>query len=44
MTYLFAGYTVLWTVIFVYLLTLQRRIARLQREVTALRSEDTGGK
>lgn len=42
MAYLFAGYTVLWTAIFLYLLTLHRRVGRLQREIMALERERPG--
>lgn len=35
--YLFAAYTVVWTVIFVYVLTLDRRARKAERELEALK-------
>ncbi|MET0152616.1 MAG: CcmD family protein [Candidatus Binatia bacterium] len=35
--YLFAAYTVVWVVLFVYLLSLDRRARRSERELAAIR-------
>ena len=35
--YLFAAYTVIWAVIFGYMLFMQRKQARLQRQIDLLR-------
>lgn len=34
--YLFAGYLVIWTILFLYIVFLQRRQQRLHRELEAL--------
>ncbi len=35
--YLFAAYTVVWTVLFLYLLSLDRRTRRAEKELEALK-------
>ncbi|MFC2070088.1 CcmD family protein [Chloroflexota bacterium] len=36
LSYLFAAYTVIWVVIFLYILFIQRKQRRLQRQIDAL--------
>ncbi|MBE3591187.1 MAG: CcmD family protein [Firmicutes bacterium] len=42
MTYLFLGYTVIWTAIFLYILSLHRRLEAVRRELKALDAERGG--
>ncbi len=37
LTYLFAGYSVLWTIIFVYIFTIGKKQGDLKREIDELR-------
>lgn len=37
LTYLFAAYTIIWVVIFLYLLSLSRKIRALRREIDLLK-------
>lgn len=39
MTYLFLGYTMVWTILFVYFLSLSLRARSLEREVEWLKRE-----
>ena len=38
--YLFAGFTVAWTLVFLYVFTIGRRLTRLEEQV---RNRETGG-
>jgi len=37
MTYLFLAYTIIWMALFIYVLQLGRRLARLQKQLDALK-------
>ncbi|MBX5475550.1 MAG: CcmD family protein [Clostridia bacterium] len=42
MIYLFLGYTVIWTAIFLYILSLHRRLDAVRREVQAFAERGVG--
>ncbi len=37
--YLFAAYSVIWVILFIYIFTLQRRVKNIQAELEALKKD-----